>query len=182
MTTNPATSSVEKLQHNLLREVYQTETSAVRHCQREADRLGAVSPAQAMLAVRTHAQEAVPALIDVCRREQLPVSSLGSAAGAFFSQFRDKLADRLMQSERSYRVTLLGIRHGIDLMRMVSATADAANKLVLEEFCQGWLTTRIVMAERVQDEMTWFVRHPDHATELARPLFLAARRAGTQHN
>lgn len=175
MTTHNTASSLDKLLRNLLHEVYQTETSAVKHCQREANRLGDSAPAQALLAVSKHAQEAMPALIDICRRAQLPVSAAGGMAGAFLSQFRDKLADRLIQSERSYRVTLLGIRHGIDLMRVVSATADAANELALEEFCQSWLGTRIVLAERVEEELQWFVRHPWHATRIARPLFVAAR-------
>ena len=51
----------------------------------------------------------------LCEREGLPVSVVGSLTGTLFSELRDKLADGLIQSERSYRGTLLGTRHGIDV-------------------------------------------------------------------
>jgi hypothetical protein len=182
MTMPHATNTLDKLLHNLIRELYQTEISAVKHCQREAIRLGQSAPAEALIAVSQHARAATPALIDLCRREQLPMSAAGGMVGALFSQLRDQVADRLVQSERSYRLTLLGIRHGIDLMRVVAATADAANRLELEQFCQGWLNTRIVLTERVEEELSWFVRHPEHATRLARPLVLAGRAQRIQHS
>jgi hypothetical protein len=183
MTEMTASSSFsETLLNNLLREVYQTETSAVQHCKREAERLGSSSPAAAMVAISEHASRAMPRLVELCQRENLPVSAAGGLAGRLFSQVRDKLADRIVQSERSYRLTLVGIRHGIDLMRMVRSAAESADRSALSEFCSVWLDTRVVLTQHVEDEMRWFVRHPELATKLARPFLVAARRERLQHS
>jgi hypothetical protein len=171
----------EQLVMNLVRELYQTETSAVRHCRREADRLGEVTPAQALRAISEHAAYAVQELPEICAREQLPVSGLGALTGAVFSELRDKLGDVLIQSERSYRATLLGTRHGLDLVKLVGHAADAAGKLDLESFCQSWLTTRSVLVLRAEEALVWFSQHPEEAVRQARPLFTRLRTRTPAH-
>lgn len=171
-------SAAERLLMNLIRELYQTETSAVRHCRREADRLGDVPPGHAMRAISEHAMLALREWAELCARENLPVSAAGSLAGALFSELRDKLSDPLIQSERSYRGTLLGTRHGLDLAKMIASATDAAGKLALESFCQAWITTRSVLVLRAEEAMSWFPQHPEEAFRLAR-VPLARVRART---
>jgi hypothetical protein len=168
MSKPQPSSSAEQLLVNLIRELYQTETSAVRHCRREADRLGDVPPGHAMRAISEHATAVLPEWKELCMRENLPVSHAGALVGAVFSELRDKLSDPLIQSERSYRGTLLGARHGVDLVKMICCAADAAGKLPFETFSQSWLTTRTVLVLRAEQAMSWFAQHPQEASRFAR--------------
>lgn len=174
-------NQLEKLLHNVTHEVFQTETSAIRHCRREAERLGATGPGRAMMAISEHARRSFAELGQVCAREELPVSKGGSAVGLLFSETRDKLMDRLIQSERSYRGTLVGLHHGIDLMKLVTLAAEASGKSSLLAFCSEWLPARTALVDRAIEELAWFVMHPERASELARPFSLAARRHRVAH-
>jgi hypothetical protein len=165
--------SLDKLLHNVIHEVFQTETSAVRHCRREAERLAATGPGSAMIAISEHASRVLEALAPVCQREGLPVSVGGSTAGLVLSELRDKVVDRLVQSERSYRGTLMGLHHGIDLMKLVTLTAEASGKVALVDLCAEWLPTRTALVQRAIEELAWFVLHPERATALARPLTIS---------
>jgi hypothetical protein len=177
----PSLNHLDKLLHNVIREVFQTETSAVRHCRREADRLGATPPGRAMMAISEHATGVLEALPPVCQREGLPVSIGGSATGLFFSEMRDKVLDRLIQSERSYRGTLIGLHHGVDLMKLVMLAAEASGKSSLIDLCAEWIPARTALLQRAIEELSWFVTHPERATEFARPLLLSSRRQRVAH-
>ncbi|MFT3924156.1 MAG: hypothetical protein QM778_16595 [Myxococcales bacterium] len=67
----------------------------------------------------------------------------------------------------SFRGTLLGARHGVDLVRLIQRSAEASGDDVLAEFCRVWLGRRVPLVERVADDLAWFARHPGRATELA---------------
>ena len=166
---------LDKLLHNVVHEVFQTETSAVRHCRREAERLGATGPGRAMMAISGHASQVLEALGPICQREGLPISVGGSTAGMLLSEMRDKVLDRLIQSERSYRGTLMGLHHGIDLMKLVTLAAEASGKPFLLELCNNWIPARTALVQLAVEELSWFVMHPERATEIARPLMLTAR-------
>jgi hypothetical protein len=96
------------------------------------------------------------------------VSHAGALVGAALSELRDKLSDPLIHSERSYRGTLLGTRHGLDLVKMIAFAADATGKLPFESFGQSWLTTRTVLVLRAEAAMSWFAQHPHEASRFAR--------------
>ena len=174
-------NQLDKLLHNVVHEVFQTETSALRHCRREAERLGATGPGRAMIAISEHAAQVLDALGPVCKREGLPVSVGGSTAGLFLSEMRDKVLDRVIQSERSYRGTLMGLHHGIDLMKLVTLASEASGKTSLLDLCADWIPARTALVNRAIEELSWFVMHPERATELARPLVLSGRRQRVAH-
>ena len=157
--------SAKALVQTLIQELFQTETSAVKHCRREGSRYGDTPPAQALRAVANHAEEALRLLPNLANHESLPVSRLGILTGSLFSQLRDKLFDRLVQSERSYRGTLLGIRHGVDLVVSLRHAAEAVGNEHIFDFCESWLVQRNVLMERVEEELVWFSRHPDAAVQ-----------------
>ena len=115
--------------HSLARELFQTETSAARHCRREAERLGDTGPARALLAVADHADAVLKELPAIAERNDMPVSKGGRMTGALFSQLRDKMFDMLIDSDRSYRGTLLGCRHGLDVVRTLQQLARCNGKL-----------------------------------------------------
>lgn len=153
------------LLQTLVQELFQTETSAVRHCRREGSRYGDAAPAQALRAVADHAEEVLQRLPHLATHESLPVSKFGIFTGALLSQLRDRIFDRLIQSERSYRGTLLGIRHGVDLVLSLRHASEAVGNEHIFDFCESWLVQRNVLMSRVEEELVWFSRHPDAAVQ-----------------
>lgn len=156
---------------NLIPELFQTEKSAIKHPRREARRLGDCPPAQALLAVSAHAEAVMRELPALCKRCELPVSRAGQALGALFSGTRELITDRLMDRERSYRGTLLGMRHGIDVVLVVKHASQRSGFTELASFCDRWLGERIPLVKRVEDELAWFTAHPDQALEPAVSMF-----------
>jgi hypothetical protein len=160
--------SQQTLLNNLARELFQTETSAARHCTREADRLGNTPPALALRSVASHAEKVLAELPALAERNGMVVSKGGIATGELFSQLRDKLADLFIDSERSYRGTLLGCRHGLDVVRLLLQMAVVLGNEELDSFCAAWLNTRSVLVQQMEDELAWFAKHPADAIANAR--------------
>lgn len=167
--------SQRTLLNNLTRELFQTETSAVRHSTREANRLGDAPPALALRAVAAHAETILAELPSLAKRNGMIVSKGGAMTGELFSQVRDKVADMLIDSERSYRGTLLGMRHGVDVVRLLEQFAAETGKIDLAQFCAAWLSSRQVLVEKVADELSWFAKNADEAVKMGRPLLLRHR-------
>jgi hypothetical protein len=164
-----------KLLRTLGRELFQTETSASWHCRREARRLGSSPPAWALSAVADHADGVLRELPALAERHELPVSVGGHLVGRVFSALRQTFADRLIDQERSYRGTLLGIRHGIDCVRLIEHVAMVLNDADLANWCEAWLDARIELTARVEEGLAWFARHPIEATRSGAAVLIAAR-------
>jgi len=176
MTTNASgDQSAQAFLNSLSRELFQTETSASRHCRREADRLGDTGPALALRAVAEHADAVLAELPTLAQRNGMPVSKGGRMTGALFSQLRDKMFDMLIDSDRSYRGTLLGCYHGLGVVRMLQQLANQLGNVELNDWCAAWLSTRTVLVQRLEEEMAWFAKNPAEALKLARPLVPSAR-------
>jgi hypothetical protein len=170
-----APNSAQSLLRNLAHELFQTETSAARHCRREARRLGDAPPAQVLLTAAQHAEAVLRDLPGLAARNGLPVSGAGKLLGALFSEARQRVADHLIEAERSYRGTLLGMRHGADLVRLMRHVASAANASEVVAFCDGWLSVREPLIAQTEEQLAWFASHSERASELARPLPLIGR-------
>ena len=178
MTNSDASQEAERTHDfliSLTRELFQTEISASRHCRREARRLTGTGPGYALQAVADHADAVVDELPRLATRNGLPVSRGGRLTGALFSQLRDKMFDMLIDSDRSYRGTLLGCRHGLDVVRMLQQVAVHNGLTDLDAFCAAWLNTRAVLVQKVEDELAWFARHPAAALQIARRPLLPSR-------
>jgi hypothetical protein len=97
--------------------------------------------------------------------------------GAMFSSIRNQVVDRVIDEERSYRGTLLGLRHGMDLVMMIRHVASGLEDGELIEWCDGWLETRGPMVDDVEAQMAWFARHPLRALQSARGVRVSHVRA-----
>jgi hypothetical protein len=168
--TTESSNPTQELLHRLARELFQTETSAVSHCTREAERLTHAEPAAALRELASHADEVLQTLPDLARSEGLPNSKGGNIVGATFSQLRDKVADKLLDRERSYRGTILGVRHGVDVVRLLGAVAHSSGRTKLESFCKNWLDARLPLVHALEEGLLWFGKHPERAVERATPL------------
>jgi hypothetical protein len=153
---------------SMMREFFQTETSAVLHCRREAERLGEAPPSRALLKIAEQAELFLKELPRVAEANDLPKSPGGTAVGAFFSEARDKVFDRLIRTERSYRGTMLGVRHGVDLVQLLGPAAREAAMPELSAFCERWLEARRPLVAELERELAWFANHPTLAMRFAR--------------
>jgi hypothetical protein len=158
---------------NLVRELFQTEESARQHPMLEAERLGEVPPADALRAVAAHARRTLAELPPLVRRHDLPVSNGGRRVGAAFSAIRDRFADLMLTAERSYRGTLLGMRHGVDLVLLIQSVARMEGDASLANWCDHWLERRRPLVEAAAQELAWFAANPARAREPARDNALA---------
>lgn len=155
----------QELLHTLFIELFQTEQSADVHSRREADRLGSTPPAMALRAVADHAKTALAEFTTIAKARGFSATRAGMAVGSLFSQVRDLIADRLIDRERSYRGTLLGMRHGVDMVRSLRFAAEAAGDTDLVTALDAWLRLRAPLVERVADELAWFAKNPERALE-----------------
>jgi hypothetical protein len=154
-------TDLDQLCNKLCRELAQSERSAEVHTLREARRLGDVPPARALLALSDHARAARPRLALLMRRRDQRVGlGLGRAVGEMFSALRHAIFDRLIDAERSFRGTLLGLRHGIDAMRLLRAVAAREGDLALAGYCEDVLAERLVLVAHAERALGWFADQP----------------------
>ncbi len=159
--------SLRKLKEKLCRELAQSEHSAIVQPRREARRLGDIPPAHALLAISEHASAVRPrleALIEG-RRTGGPGFAIGRAAGSMLSTLRHFVLDRLIDTQRSYRGTLLGVDHGIDIVRMLAEITMRDGDEHLATFCAEWLRERLVLVENARRELAWFTDDPKFAMQ-----------------
>ncbi len=169
----------QALLRTLVLELFQTERSASLHCAREARRFPGAPPARALQDIANHARVALGELDLMTRDGNLPASRprelLGRSIGAFLSKLRQTVLDRLVDAERSYRGTILGVRHGVDLVRLVQSTALGSGDYDLARWCSRWLDRREAMLQRAVDELVWFAENPELAVRTPLPRILATR-------
>lgn len=169
----------DKFIHQLGYEFWQTETSASRHCRREARRWADSAPARALLAAAEHADRILAELPHLPLLRGARQSGLGRALGQAFSLGRDAVLDKLLTGERSYRGTLLGLRHGVDLVRLMNEVTQRAGIAELTPFLTRWLEERVPLVESVADNMRWFAERPERALESARGILSPRPANGT---
>ena len=164
-----------KLLRRLTRELFQTETSARLHCRREAERLGDTPPAAPLIESAAHANASLKSLSQGPVRRDLPLSVAGALVGVALSTVREFFLDRLLTSEQSYRGTLLGMKHGVDLVKMVNQLAQREGDFELVEWTDAWLRVREPLVQQTEASLSWFADHIDVASRAARPLLGRAR-------
>jgi glycine/D-amino acid oxidase-like deaminating enzyme/nitrite reductase/ring-hydroxylating ferredoxin subunit len=164
-------SMEQRLLRHLSHELWQTEVSASQHCRREAERLGDTPPARALLAAAEHADAVLAELPNLTQGRPLATSGIGMAIGKMFSEVRDTIADKLVTSERSYRGTLLGLRHGVDLVHLLRNAAARTQDEALTAFLDSWLRKREPIVNEVVAQLQWFADMPERALKTARGVF-----------
>ena len=171
----------ESLLEHLTPELWQTETSASQHCRREARRLGDTPPARALIATAEHADAAMAEMrnLEVVQAGAKP--GLGMLVGKLFSDVRESVADRMLTSERSYRGTLIGMRHGVDLVKLMLESARHERRETLVQFFERWLQRREPLVEAAANELRWFAERPEEALATAKGLGSTKARSEGEH-
>jgi hypothetical protein len=156
-------TSLHKLYAKLCRELAQSEHSAVVHTRREARRLGDVAPAKALLSLGQHAEMLRPRFTALLSKRQPAGMFAGRTVGHVFSTLRHFLFDRLIDTERSYRGTLLGFHHGIACARLLREVADRVGDDHMVSFCDDMLADRVPLLEAAEQQVAYFARRPQKA-------------------
>jgi len=73
----------------------------------------------------------------------------------------------MIRMERAYRGTMLGVRHGVDLVTLLQSTAQEAGMEELSKFCESWLAKRQPLIAGLERELSWFAREPVGAMHFA---------------
>ena len=153
-----------RLREKLIRELAQSERDARIHTRREARRLGTTTaPAQAFLAIADHADATERQLVELAGRRRSFGVRLGHAVAGVFSGLRHLVFDRLIDTERSYRATILGLRHGIDVARLLHEVAMRERHAELQWFCSGLVIDRGILLDEAESALSWFAEYPDLA-------------------
>lgn len=166
----------QRMLRSLCRRLLQSETVVRLHCRHQAERLGQRPPAVALRAAALHAGQALKTLPGQAAPEQLPRSVAGTLTGTVVSTFQEAIVDRFISSERAYRNTLLGLREGIDLVRVLEELARLQSEPALETWCERWLEARTPLVLDAEVGLKWFAQHSDQAAQTARPFKLRRRK------
>jgi hypothetical protein len=167
---------LQRLRDKLCRELAQSEHSAEVHTRREARRLGDVPPALRLLALGEHARAERAELDAVLGRRQ-PRENLriAKAIGGVFSALRHLLFDRVIDTERSYRGTLLGFRHGLDTARLLREVATRQGDAQLVQFLDTWMPRRLELVHAAEAALAWFADSPRRALQSGLRIAIAPK-------
>lgn len=144
-----------RLLDKLVREVLRCEQHAIEHAPREARRIGAVPPVDALREVAEHASAMRGRL-----ERMLTAHDVSTARGGFaatLATLRHIVVDRVVDPERAYRTALLDLRHGIDVVRLLREIARHEGLFGIIRWCDDWLTARRPQVARVEAQLSWFV-------------------------
>jgi hypothetical protein len=151
----------------LLPELAQAERSAAEHPAREAQRLASYPPGRAMHDIAAHADGTCRALSEILRRIA-PDARAGAGMGTWFSIMRERVTDLWISREGSYRQTLLGLHHTMDLLDLVVAAADEDDRTDLARWATATRDERAPLLLQCTAELAWFGHHPDIAAAPAK--------------
>ena len=165
-----------KLRAKLCRELAQSERSADVHTRREARRLGDVPPARALQALGAHARADKARFHALaCKRQAESGLQLARTIGDLFSTLRHFLFDRLIDTERSYRGTLLGFRHGLDTARLLREVSLRLGDDHLVGFIDEWMPRRLELLHDAERALAWFAERPARAVQSGARAAIAPR-------
>ena len=161
-------SSIRRLREKLCRELAQSEHDAVIHCQREAARYGTLPPGQVLRVIADHARELRPQLDWLWGGKQGAGIHAARVVAEAFSALRHFAVDWMIDAERSYRATLLGLHHGLGVARLLREVADHQHDIDALQVCDELLEGRTRLLARAEDRLRWFAEHPDLALRSSR--------------
>jgi len=130
-----------------------------------------------MHAVAVHAARVLPELRRLAEVEGFGLRSVGSWIGDAFSVARRLAFDRALDREKSYRGTLIGLYHGVDVVRLVRAAARAQGRDYVVTFCETWLEERVPLIDAAGRELDWFAAHPAIAMQRSTGPLRSARKS-----
>ncbi|HEY0251537.1 MAG TPA: hypothetical protein VGC41_08420 [Kofleriaceae bacterium] len=152
-------STLDGLHRKLGRELLQSERDCRLHTRREAHRQGPGAPSEALLAIAHHADACEPRLVELLAASPLELGVARAVAHAF-SNLRYGFFDRVLAHERTYRATLLGVRHDLDLAKLLFSVADRREMTGMRRFLSEMVPRRAALLVDAVAALEWFADHP----------------------
>ncbi len=88
---------------------------------------------------------------------------VGREIGRIFSTTRYIAVDRLIDAQRAYRGTLLGLQHGLDCGRVLRRVAEHTGESAIITWCDDALRRRAELIEIAEEQLDWFADFPEVA-------------------
>lgn len=161
-------SSLQRLREKLCRELAQSEHDAIIHCLREASRYGAQPPGQVLRGIADHARQLRPRLDWLWGGKQGVGIRAARVVGEVFSAVRHFAVDWMIDAERSYRATLLGLHHGLGAARLLREVVSLQHDHDAIRVCDELLEGRARLIARAEERLRWFADHPELALRSSR--------------
>lgn len=152
-----------QLVDKLTRELAQAEFDARLHTQRQARRLGPCPPGDALAAISDHATSTWPGFVAAAGPNRTVSIEIGRLVARLFSATRHFAVDLVIDAQRAYRGTMLGLVHGLDCERLLRATAARSGDFALARWCERMLVDRVELLEDASNAMLWFAERPEIA-------------------
>lgn len=139
----------------LVREISRAELVAIEHAARESHRLGEdAPPVIALRAIAAHAAAMQPRLAAIVAGYGVPPTRGG--LGTVLAKLRDLVVDRIVQGERAYRIALLDLRNGLDIVKLLREATRGDQLLGMIRWCDDWLSARRPLLAHAERELVWF--------------------------
>lgn len=149
-----------ELLDKLCRETAQSEYDAHLHTRRHARRLGDCPPGDALVAISQHAEAAWPRFVVAASLERGLGIELARWTAMLFSNLRHFALDRIIDAQRAYRATLLGLVHGIDCARLMRQVALLRGERALVTWCDDVIPEREDLLQHASRALLWFASEP----------------------
>lgn len=146
-----------RLLEKLVRETVRAEVQAIEAPEREARRLGASPPVAALAAIADHAARMQDRFGRMLDGHACELSTNRGALGSTLTSLRHLVVDRVVNGERAYRTTLLDLRHGLDVVKLLRDVTRRALLFGLVRWCDDWLGARRTLVARAEAQLSWFV-------------------------
>jgi hypothetical protein len=143
-----------RLLEKLIREVTRTEMQALEHPVREAKRIGDALPVQALRDVARHAAHMRPRFEDRLTAHGISLHRPG--LDATLATLRQLVVDRVVDAERSFRTSLLDLRHGIDVVSLLRELVRQEELFGVIRWCDDWLGARRTLVARAEAQLAWY--------------------------
>ncbi len=147
-----------RLLDKLIREIGRSETQAIDHPARETRRMGDVPPVLALQEVANHATAMRVRFDKVLRANEIPIPRSG--LGATLASLRHLVVDRVVDAERSFRTSLLDLRYGLEVVKLLREVSRGEELFGVIRWCDDWLGARRPLLARVEAQLAWFAQHP----------------------
>lgn len=169
----PTSKEAQDLLGALARELLSSERGASRHARLEAERLGQSPPGVIMDEIAIHAERSLEQVEEWARRRGIRSAVSESVASRALTNVRERFSELAMSVEQSYRMSLLGMRHSVDLIRLIRELAVLADDRDLREWSERWSLRRLDLLEQAEMALGWFAEHPGRALEPVKSTLVA---------
>jgi len=144
-------SDRRRLLEKLIREVTRCEALASDHPTREARRIGDTPPVLALREVAAHARVMRPRFEAMVSGHDLIPIRRGRV-----SSLKRLVIEHVVDPERSFRIALLDLRHGVEVVQIMYEVVREAEMFGLRRWAIDWLVARRTLIARVEAQLAWY--------------------------